>query len=528
MISSKKDVENLPKSSTGTVVILDFGSQYTQLILRRVRELGYYCELIPYDEPWENVQKLSPVAFILSGGPASVYDESAPKIPAYVFESKLPTLGICYGLQALIYQFNGKVERSPQREFGPAELIVKKNVGLFQNLPQRFVVWMSHSDRVEILPDNFEVIAESENSPYAAVRSLDGKYYGVQFHPEVVHTQYGKSILENFLRHVANVEPNWSMRNLAKELIEELKQKIDGRVILGLSGGVDSSVVALLLHKAVPDKFIPIFVDTGLLRKNEASQVIEQFEKIGIKIHYVNAADRFFSVLDGIEDPEEKRKKIGHTFIDVFYEEAMKLKEKYGDIKYLAQGTLYPDIIESKVAERKAGAKIKTHHNVGGLPEKLPFKIIEPLRYLFKDEVRILGKELGLPEEILKRHPFPGPGLAVRILGPVNREYVKILQEADYIFIEELKKWDLYDKVWQAFAVLLPVKSVGVMGDYRTYENVIALRAVTSEDGMTADWAKLPYEFFNLVAKRIVNEVRGVNRVVYDITSKPPATIEWE
>lgn len=527
MMIEQTNCERYEKSNVGTVVILDFGSQYTQLILRRVRELGYYSELLPYDEPWEVVEKLSPVAFILSGGPSSVYDENAPKIPEYVFKSKLPVLGVCYGLQALVHQLGGKVEQSPYREFGPAELRIKKTVGIFQNLPEKLTVWMSHSDRVETLPDNFEVIAESENSPYAAVRSLDDKYYGVQFHPEVVHTEYGKNMLENFLKYVVCIEPNWFMSNLAKELIEQLG-KIDGRVILGLSGGVDSSVVALLLHKAVPEKFIPIFVDTGLLRKDEGKQVVQQFEEIGIKIHYVDASEKFFSVLNGIEDPEEKRKRIGHTFIEVFYEEAMKLKEKYGDIKYLAQGTLYPDVIESKVSERKASAKIKTHHNVGGLPEKLPFEIVEPLRYLFKDEVRTLGKELGLSENILKRHPFPGPGLAVRILGPVTKEYVKILQEADYIFIDELKKWGLYDKVWQAFAVLLPVKSVGVMGDYRTYENVIALRAVISEDGMTADWAKLPYEFLNLVAKRIVNELRGVNRVVYDITSKPPATIEWE
>ncbi len=511
-----------------TVVVLDFGSQYTQLILRRVRELGFYAELIPYDEPWENVQKLSPSAFILSGGPASVYDENSPKIPSYVFESNLPVLGICYGLQALVHQIGGRVEKSTHREFGPAQLEVVKHIGIFEGVPNKFTVWMSHSDRVEILPDGFEVMARSENSPYAAIRSLDNKYYGVQFHPEVVHTQHGKDILRNFLTVVAKLSPNWLMKNLAEELINELRKKIDGKVILGLSGGVDSSVVAMLLYKAVPDKLIPIFVDTGLLRKNEGQEVVKQFENLGIKIHYVDASDRFFKALEGIEDPEEKRKIIGHTFIDVFYEEAMKLKQKHGDIQYLAQGTLYPDVIESKVAERKAGAKIKTHHNVGGLPEKLPFKIIEPLRYLFKDEVRALGKELGLPESIIYRHPFPGPGLAVRIIGAVTREAVSILQKADAIFIEELKKWDLYNKVWQAFAVLLPVKTVGVMGDYRTYENVIALRAVTSEDGMTADWAKLPHEFLNHVAKRIVNEVRGVNRVVYDITSKPPATIEWE
>lgn len=512
-----------------TVVVLDFGSQYTQLILRRVRELGFYSELVSYDATECEVRKLEPVAFILSGGPASVYDENAPKIPDYIFESGLPVLGICYGLQALVHQLGGRVQRSDKREFGPAKLYVEDGSGIFEGLPVEFTVWMSHSDRVEELPDGFEGIARSENSPFAAVRSLDGRYYGVQFHPEVVHTQYGREILKNFLKNVVGLQENWSMSDLSEELVCQLRERIgDGRVILALSGGVDSSVVAMLLHRAVGDRFIPIFVNTGLLRKNEPEEVVKTFENLGIRIHYVDASEKFFRALDGVEDPEEKRKRIGHTFIDIFYEEAMKLRELYGDVKYLAQGTLYPDVIESKVAERKAGAKIKTHHNVGGLPENLPFEIVEPLRYLFKDEVRALGKVLGLPDSILKRHPFPGPGLAVRILGPVTREAVVLLQEVDYIFIQELKSWGLYEQVWQAFAVLLPIKTVGVMGDYRTYENVVALRAVTSEDGMTADWAKLPHEFLNHVAKRIVNEVKGVNRVVYDITSKPPATIEWE
>ncbi|AFG34840.1 GMP synthase (glutamine-hydrolyzing) [Fervidobacterium pennivorans DSM 9078] len=509
-----------------TVVVIDFGSQYTQLIVRRVREIGFYSELVDYDASYEQVQKLNPLAYILSGGPNSVYDVDAPKIPNYVLESNLPILGICYGLQALAYQLGGNVEKSDHREFGPAELEVIKDDPFFKGLPKKFTVWMSHSDGVTNLPKDFETIAKSEYTENAVIRHKEKKIYGVQFHPEVVHTKYGKELLINFLIEVAGLKPNWKMEKFAEEMIKELKERIGNeKVILGLSGGVDSSVVALLLHKAIGDNLIPIFVDTGLLRKNEGKEVVENFSKLGIKVHYVDASERFFEVLKGVEDPEEKRKRIGHTFIDVFYSEAGKLAK---EVKFLAQGTLYPDVIESKAPERKASAKIKTHHNVGGLPENLPFEIIEPLRYLFKDEVRQLGRTIGLPEQMLKRHPFPGPGLAVRIIGEVTKEAVKTLQEADYIFIEELKKWDLYEKVWQAFAVLLPVKSVGVMGDYRTYENVLALRAVTSEDGMTADWAKLPYEFLNHVSKRIINEVKGINRVVYDITSKPPATIEWE
>ncbi|ANQ53760.1 GMP synthase [Thermosipho sp. 1063] len=511
-----------------TVVVLDYGSQYTQLIVRRIREKGYYAELLPWDATEEEIKSLNPFSVILSGGPSSVYEKDAPYVPDFILNLKVPILGICYGLQALVYKFGGKVEKSEKREFGHAVLKVKKDP-LFEELPEKFDVWMSHSDRVEKLPEGFYVIGESENSPFAAVRNKEGTIYGVQFHPEVTHTQFGSKILENFVSKIAKMPKNWQMSDFVKDKIREIRQIVgNDKVILGLSGGVDSSVVAMLLHKAIGKNSIPIFVDTGLLRLNEREEVEEKFKNLGIEIFVVDAKERFLSALEGVEDPEEKRKIIGHTFIDIFYETSMNLLKEHGNIKYLAQGTLYPDIIESKVSERKSAAKIKTHHNVGGLPEKLPFKIIEPLRYLFKDEVRKLGKILGLPDDMINRHPFPGPGLAVRIVGKITKRAVEILQQADYIFIEELKKNGLYEKVWQAFAVFLPIKSVGVMGDYRTYENVIALRAVNSFDGMTADWSKLPHEFLNKVAKRIINEVEGVNRVVYDITSKPPATIEWE
>ncbi|ABR30582.1 GMP synthase [Thermosipho melanesiensis] len=511
-----------------TVVVLDYGSQYTQLIVRRVREKGYYAELLPWDAKEEEVKRLNPTAIILSGGPSSVYEKDAPFVPEYVLHLNIPILGICYGLQALVHKFGGRVEKSQKREFGHAILEVEEDP-LFEGLPKKFDVWMSHSDRVEKLPEGFYVIGRSENSPFAAIRNKNETIYGVQFHPEVTHTQFGSKILENFVSKIAKMEKNWEMKDFVSEKIKEIKGIVgNDKVILGLSGGVDSSVVAMLLHKAIGDNLVPVFVDTGLLRLNEGEEVKENFERLGIKIFVVDAKKRFLDALKDVEDPEEKRKIIGHTFIDVFYETSMQLLEEFGNIKYLAQGTLYPDIIESKVSERKSAAKIKTHHNVGGLPEKLPFKIIEPLRYLFKDEVRKIGEILELPQSMINRHPFPGPGLAVRIIGKVTEEAISILQKADYIFIEELKKNNLYDKVWQAFAVFLPIKSVGVMGDYRTYENVIALRAVNSFDGMTADWSKLPHEFLNKVAKRIINEVKGVNRVVYDITSKPPATIEWE
>lgn len=512
------------------VVVIDFGSQYTQLIVRRIRESGYYAELLPWDVSKEEVINLNPGAIILSGGPSSVYERHAPFVQDYFFELNVPILGICYGLQTLVDKLGGRVEKSSKREFGRSTLnLIEKNDPLFKGIQEKIEVWMSHSDRVEELPQGFYVIAQSENSPFAVVRNKEGNIYGVQFHPEVSHTQYGTKILSNFIEHIAKLDKNWEMKDFIREKIEEIRNTVGkGKVILGLSGGVDSSVLAVLIKKAIGDNLLPIFVDTGLLRLNEKEEVIKNFENLNIDIIVVDAKEEFFNALKGIEDPEEKRKVIGHVFIDVFEKEAKNLSKKYGKIEFLAQGTLYPDIIESKVSERKSASKIKTHHNVGGLPESLDFKIIEPFRYLFKDEVRKIGEILGIPYEILNRHPFPGPGLAVRIIGEVTKESISKLQLADHIFIEELKKNNLYDSTWQAFAVLLPIKTVGVKGDFRTYENVIALRAVNSEDGMTADWSKLPYEFLNHVAKRIVNEVEGINRVVYDITSKPPATIEWE
>ncbi|WP_073071717.1 glutamine-hydrolyzing GMP synthase [Thermosipho atlanticus] len=512
-----------------TVVVIDFGSQYTQLIVRRIREIGYYAELLSWDVSKEEVVELNPAAIIFSGGPASVFEEGAPYIQDYFFELNVPILGICYGLQSIIQKFGGKVEKSSKREFGRTFLEIIKKDPIFDGIPKKSEVWMSHSDRVEELPENFYVIAQSENSPYAVVRNVEGNIYGVQFHPEVTHSQYGRKLLSNFIEKVVGIEKNWRMEDFLEKKIREIRETVgENKVILGLSGGVDSSVLAILLNKAIGNNLIPIFVDTGLLRLNEKSEVVENFEDLGIDLVIVDAQEKFFEVLKGVEAPEEKRKIIGHTFIEIFNETAKKLLEKHGDIKFLAQGTLYPDVIESKVCGSKSAAKIKTHHNVGGLPEKLPFKVIEPFRNLFKDEVRQIGKILNIPEKIINRHPFPGPGLAVRIIGEVTKESVEKLRKADYIFIEELRKENLYDKVWQAFSVLLPIKTVGVMGDYRSYENVIALRAVNSEDGMTADWAKLPSEFLNQVAKRIINEVSGINRVVYDITSKPPATIEWE
>jgi len=508
------------------ILILDFGSQYTQLIARRLREKHVYCEIHPFNIPIEKIKEFKPKGIILSGGPASVYAPDSPKVSREVFELGVPVLGICYGMQLITYLFGGEVVRAERHEYGRAELEVLDNSDLFAGLPSKFTVWMSHGDRVLRIPPTFEPIAKTENAPYAAIRNSEKKVYGVQFHPEVKHSQYGDKILENFAIKICGCESTWTMENFIEYEIKKIRETVgDKNVICALSGGVDSSVVAALLHKAIGDQLYPIFVDTGLLRKGERESVEKTFkEKFHMKnFRTVDASELFLERLKGVTDPEEKRKIIGRTFIEVFEKAANEIP----NAEFLAQGTLYPDVIES-VSVKGPSATIKTHHNVGGLPERLNFKLIEPLRELFKDEVRELGKELGLPDEIIKRQPFPGPGLAIRIIGEVKPEYLRILREADAIVLEEIKKAGLYDKIWQSFAVFLPVQTVGVMGDVRTYDYVIALRAVESVDGMTADWVKLPYDLLERISNRIINEVEKVNRVVYDITSKPPGTIEWE
>jgi GMP synthase (glutamine-hydrolysing) len=507
----------------GGIVVINFGSQYVQLIARRVRELNVYSEILPWDTPLEEIKKRDPKGIIFSGGPASVYAPNAPLPDKGIYELGIPILGICYGLQVLAHQLGGKVAPADKHEYGRATLKVLKEDKLFKGLPSEFQVWMSHADKVVELPKGFEVLAISDNAPYAAVADLNRDFYGVQFHPEVTHTQYGTDIIANFVFEIAKASKNWFMENFIQEQIEKIRKTVGNKkVIAALSGGVDSTVAAVLTYKAIGDNLIPIFIDHGLLREGEREEVEKALKGLGLPLRVIDASEIFLQRLEGVEDPEEKRKIIGHTFIEVFEKKA----KKYPDVEFLLQGTLYPDVIES--AGVKGAAKIKSHHNVGGLPERMNLKLLEPLRDLFKDEVRKLGKLLGIPEEILQRHPFPGPGLAIRILGPVTREDLALLRKADKIFIEELKKWGLYNKVWQAFAVLLPVKTVGVMGDVRTYERVVALRAVDSSDGMTADWSRLPYDFLDHVMRRIINEVRGINRVVYDITSKPPGTIEWE
>jgi len=512
-------------SEQETLLVLDFGSQYTQLIARRIRELGVYSEIWPCFSPLEQIRRARPKGIILSGGPASVYDPGAPLPDQGLFQLGVPILGICYGLQVMAHLLGGRVQKAPQREYGRAELVVDVPEPLFHDLPRQMTVWMSHGDRLEELPPGFEVAAHTANSPLAAIQSVSRQMYGLQFHPEVAHTPLGKEILRNFAFRVCGCRGLWNPRSFVEHTVAEIRNQVgDARAICALSGGVDSSVAAVLVSRAIGKNLIAIFVDTGLLRANEAEEVRQNFEgKFDFQFRFVDARGLFLGRLRGVTDPEQKRKIIGETFIEVFEAEARQL----GDIKYLVQGTLYPDVIESR-STRGPSARIKTHHNVGGLPERMHLKLIEPLRELFKDEVRQVGRELGLPESILRRHPFPGPGLAVRILGEVSPERVQILQEVDRVFIEELRRAGLYDEVWQAFAVLLPVRSVGVMGDERTYEHVAVLRAVTSVDGMTADWARLPHEFLAHVSNRIINEVRGVNRVVYDISSKPPSTIEWE
>jgi GMP synthase (glutamine-hydrolysing) len=507
-----------------TIIILDFGSQYTQLIARRIRENNVFCEIIPCNQKTETYKHKNLKGIILSGGPASVFDPNAPFCETEVFELGVPVLGICYGLQLMGKMFGGELERSQKREYGKAVIKIDNREDLFSEVKDLTTVWMSHGDHLSRLPKGFEVLAHTENIPFAAIRDKERKIFGLQFHPEVAHTQEGKKILRNFLFHICRCEGTWTPESFIESSVLLIKDKVkNGKVILGLSGGVDSSVCAMLVNKAVGKQLNCIFVDNGLLRKNEAQEVLSVFKNFDLNLIFVDASQRFLNELKGVTDPEEKRKIIGKTFIDVFEEEARKIK----NVEFLAQGTLYPDVIES-TSFKGPSATIKSHHNVGGLPEEMNLKLIEPLRELFKDEVREIGRRLKLPEKIIGRHPFPGPGLAVRILGEVTSDRLFILREADDIFIQDLKKFNLYDKIWQAFCVLLPVQSVGVMGDERTYENVVALRAVTSVDGMTADWAKLPYETLEKISNRIINEVKGVNRVVYDVSSKPPATIEWE
>ncbi len=514
---------------TETILILDFGSQFTQLIARRIRELNVYCEIHPFSISVEQIRRVQPRGIVLSGGPSSVYDTQAPICDRAVFELGVPVLGVCYGMQVMAHHLGGRVDRAAHREYGRAEVSVAAFDDLFKGFPPVTTVWQSHGDRLEKIPDGFESIASTSNAPLTAMRNRSKKMFGVQFHPEVAHTPLGSELYRNFVLGICGCSGSWTASSFVRDSIRAIRDTAGtGHVICALSGGVDSSVVGMLLHEAIPNQFSAIFVDNGLLRKNEREQVEAAFGR-SFDRHLVvaDAADLFLRRLQGVTDPEQKRKIIGNTFIDVFEREVEKLRQEAGHVDFLAQGTLYPDVIES-VSVKGPSATIKTHHNVGGLPEKMRMKLIEPLRELFKDEVRAVGRELGLPDDLLMRHPFPGPGLAVRVVGEVTKERCDLLREADAIFIEELKRSGQYSQVWQAFSVLLPVKSVGVMGDERTYQNAVALRAVTSQDGMTADWAHLPYDLLAHVSNRIINEVRGINRVVYDISSKPPATIEWE
>lgn len=509
----------------GGVAILDFGSQYTQLIARRIRELGVYCELLPGNCSWSAVEKLAPGAIILAGSPYSVYGDTSPMPADEVFDTELPVLGICYGMQLLAYRTGGKVEGGHHREYGPALLKTEESC-LFKGIKSDQQAWMSHGDRVTEVPPGYTIAASTDLLPIAAMENSEIKRFGVQFHPEVNHTVFGSDLFENFLFGIANLKANWDMKYFSIQarqyICEELGES--GKVILGLSGGVDSSVVAALLHRAVPDRFVPIFVDNGLLRAGEREEVEKTFrEHFGMDLVTVDGEDRFLNELAGVSDPEQKRKIIGRVFIELFDEAANSIP----GVTHLAQGTLYPDVIES-VSFRGPSATIKSHHNVGGLPERMNLRLLEPLRELFKDEVRELGRELGLSKWMVSRHPFPGPGLAVRILGPVTREDRDLLQKVDRVFIDYLREENLYDEIWQAFSVLLPVRTVGVMGDERTYDRVVALRAVTSTDAMTADWYRMDPRHMAAVSSRIVNRVKGVSRIVYDISSKPPGTIEWE
>jgi len=508
------------------ILIIDFGSQFNQLIGRRVRENHVYCQIEPPSVDIDTIKSLRPDGIILSGGPSSIYEPNSPKMNPAVFDLGIPVLGICYGMQFMVDSLGGIVKKAQKREYGFAELVIKEPGVLFKGIDQKTTTWMSHGDSIDALPEGFTITASTENTKVAATVNKKRNLYGFQFHPEVEHTVQGRLMIRNFLLDVCGCETSWNMKSFAEEAIAQIREQVgDNHVILGLSGGVDSSVAALLIHKAVGNQLTCIFVDNGLLRMDEAVKLKTVFGRhLDLNIRFVDAAQLFLKALDGVSDPEEKRKIIGRLFIDVFEAEALKIK----NVKFLAQGTLYPDVIESVSVFGGPSAVIKSHHNVGGLPEKMNLKLVEPLKFLFKDEVRELGEELGLQKDLVWRQPFPGPGLSIRIIGEVTEERLALLRKVDAVLLEEIRKSGYYKKLWQSFAVLLPLKSVGIMGDQRTYENIAAIRAVTSRDAMTADWARLPYELLGTISNRIINEVRGVNRVVYDISSKPPSTIEWE
>ncbi|MEY2858397.1 MAG: synthetase [Cyanobacteriota bacterium] len=520
------------KVNRQTIIIIDFGSQYSELIARRIRETQVYSEVLSYRTSAEELRKIDPRGIILSGGPNSVYDDQAPKCDPEIWNLGIPILGVCYGMQLMVKQLGGKVEKVERGEYGKAKLFIEDPTDLLTNVEDGATMWMSHGDSCTQLPDGFSVLAHTNNTPCAAISNPEKKLFGVQFHPEVVHSEGGIALIRNFVYHVCECEPTWTTEAFVEESIRDIRAKVgEKRVLLALSGGVDSSTLAFLLHRAIGDQLTCMFIDQGFMRKGEPEKLVEIFKnQFHIPVEYVMARDRFLKQVEGVTDPELKRRRIGHEFIQVFEAESKKL----GPFDYLAQGTLYPDVIESadsnvdpKTGERVA-VKIKSHHNVGGLPKDLRFKLVEPLRKLFKDEVRNVARAIGLPEEIVRRHPFPGPGLAIRIVGEVTAERLNILRDADFIVRDEISKQGVYHDYWQAFAVLLPIRSVGVMGDKRTYAHPIVLRFITSEDGMTEDWARVPYEMLEIISNRIVNEVKGVNRVVYDITSKPPGTIEWE